>query len=82
MSNFSSVLVGDLLPVMCERAGFPLGTNLILYEVILILQIYFGLGKTARFHFYFCLDSDLWGLCTPHVAILFKSIQTAETGIN
>lgn len=25
--------IGDLLPVMCERAGFPQETNLILYEV-------------------------------------------------
>ena len=29
---------GDLLSVMCERAGFPQGTNLVLYEVRMFLE--------------------------------------------
>ncbi|XP_023773754.1 ubiquitin carboxyl-terminal hydrolase 7-like [Cyanistes caeruleus] len=29
-----SCKIGDLLPVMCERAGFPQETNLILYEEV------------------------------------------------
>lgn len=33
---FSFLSKGDLLPVMCERAGFPQESNLILYEVWIV----------------------------------------------
>lgn len=34
--HFFSLSLGDLLPVMCDRAGFVQDTSLILYEVWMV----------------------------------------------
>ncbi len=38
MNTMYCNILGELVPVMCERGGFPAGSNVIIYEVICVIH--------------------------------------------
>lgn len=53
--SLSLSLLGDLLPVMCDRAGFIQDTSLILYEVWIVYFSIISILLADRRGIFFCL---------------------------